>query len=74
MLVQRFDGSGEYQMTATLFGTTTGAMVVPALRGFGLASLATLIGVALWAVFSGSQRNYDGGAPPAPDAPGRGGL
>ena len=38
------------------------------------ASLATLIGVALWAVFSGSQRNYDGGGPPAPDAPDRGGL
>ncbi len=29
-------------------------------------SLAALVGVSLWAVFAGSQRNYDGGSPPRP--------
>jgi hypothetical protein len=29
------------------------------------ASLATLVGLSLWSVFSGSQRNYDGDSPPA---------
>jgi hypothetical protein len=38
------------------------------------ASLAALVGLSLWAVFSGTQRNYAGGAggPPPPTAPGNG--
>lgn len=33
-------------------------------------SLAVLVGVSLWSVFSGTQRNYDGRAPSAGDVPG----
>ncbi len=34
-------------------------------------SLAVLVGVSLWSVFAGSQRNYDGTPPASPDEPTR---